>query len=99
MFIHKVIFLWYENAYLPLAMYSFGTCRQYFCIAHVNECMKIKYAFFIIAIISLFFSCSDDDFSTSSSVSPLYFSADTIDLDTVFANVPTSTRTFWVYNR
>lgn len=61
--------------------------------------MKVKYAFFIIAIISLFFSCSDDDFSTSSSVSPLYFSADTIDMDTVFANVPTSTRTFWVYNR
>ena len=61
--------------------------------------MKVKYAFFIIAIISLFFSCSDDDFSTSSSVSPLYFSADTIDMDTVFANIPTSTRTFWVYNR
>jgi len=61
--------------------------------------MKVKYAFLIIAIISLFFSCSDDDFSTSSSVSPLYFSADTIDMDTVFANIPTSTRTFWVYNR
>lgn len=61
--------------------------------------MKVKYTLFIVAIISLFISCSDEDFSTSSSVSPLYFSVDTVDMDTVFANVPSSTRSFWVYNR
>ncbi len=61
--------------------------------------MKVKYACFIISIFCLLFSCSDDDFTTSSSVSPLHFSTDTVDMDTVFANVPTSTRTFWVYNR
>lgn len=42
-------------------------------------------------------SCSDDEFSTSSS-DLLTFSADTIKLDTVFCNVPTPTQSFWVYN-
>lgn len=44
-------------------------------------------------------SCSDDDSFSSSPQHVLAFSADTVSLDTVFSNVPTTTRTFWVYNR
>ena len=43
------------------------------------------------------FSCSDDEFSTSKGLY-LQFSTDTLKMDTVFSNVPTSTRTFWVHN-
>lgn len=44
-------------------------------------------------------SCSDDDSFSSSPQHVLAFSADTVSLDTVFSNVPTTTRSFWVYNR
>ena len=77
----------------------FGALQQYFHVLGVIPYMKVKYTCFIITILSLFFSCSDDDFSGSSSVSRLHFSVDTVNMDTVFANVPTSTRSFWVYNR
>ncbi|MCD7713355.1 MAG: right-handed parallel beta-helix repeat-containing protein [Prevotella sp.] len=46
----------------------------------------------------LFGACSDDDFTTSSSVW-LTFSADTIAFDTVFVGVPTAMQDFWVYNK
>lgn len=45
------------------------------------------------------FSCSDDDSFTSSPNNRLVFSSDTVSLDTVFSQVPTATKTFWVYNR
>lgn len=43
-------------------------------------------------------SCTDEDFSESSS-DLLTFSTDTLKLDTVFTNIPTPTKTFWVYNK
>lgn len=44
-------------------------------------------------------SCSDDDSFSSSPQQMLAFSEDTVSLDTVFSNVPTTTRSLWVYNR
>lgn len=52
---------------------------------------------FITAAILL--SCTDDDSFSSSPNNRLTFSADTVSMDTVFSTVPTSTRTFWVYNK
>lgn len=43
-------------------------------------------------------SCSDEAFTTSSAC-VLTFSTDSVNMDTVFARVPSSTRSFWVYNR
>ena len=44
-------------------------------------------------------ACSDNDsFSTDSSLR-LTFSTDTVRLDTLFAEVPSVTYTFWIYNR
>ena len=43
-------------------------------------------------------SCEDDSFSTSPS-SVLTFSSDTIHFDTLFSDVPSPTKTFWVYNK
>lgn len=49
-------------------------------------------------LLTMLASCSDDDkFSTSSSLR-LSFSQDTVSLDTVFSQVPTPTKTFWVHN-
>ena len=44
-------------------------------------------------------SCDDGDSFTTSPGNLLTFSADTVSLDTVFSTVPSSTRSFWVYNR
>lgn len=44
-------------------------------------------------------ACSDDDSFTMSPNNLLTFSADTIRMDTVFSRVPTSRRSFWVYNK
>lgn len=44
-------------------------------------------------------ACMDDDSFTTSPSNRLVFSADTILLDTTFSNVPTTTQSFWVYNR
>ena len=53
----------------------------------------------IIAVLSIAMSsCMDDETFTTSPTDRLEFSADTIRLDTVFSRVPSSTRTFWVYN-
>lgn len=43
-------------------------------------------------------SCDDDTFTMSSSA-VLSFSADTVNVDTIFSNTPSSMRSFWVYNR
>lgn len=56
---------------------------------------------YLIGVFSLlgFASCMDDeDFSVSKS-DLLTFSTDTVKLDTTFSNVPTPTKTMWVYNR
>lgn len=60
----------------------------------------MKRLFFYFTLISaVLASCSDDDSFTTSRSALLTFSEDVIDLDTVFSTVPTSTYTFWVYNR
>lgn len=62
--------------------------------------MKTTLAIFgFIASFLLFGACTDDEnFSTSTS-SLLTFSTDTVAMDTVFSRVPSSTYSFWVYNR
>lgn len=44
-------------------------------------------------------SCADDESFSTSRSDILSFSADTVKLDTTFSNVPTPTKTIWVYNR
>lgn len=44
-------------------------------------------------------SCNDDESFTTSGAHLLTFSVDTVKADTLFSNVPSSTRTFWAYNR
>ena len=51
------------------------------------------------ALLGLLAACNDDDSFTVSPSCLLTFSADTVDVDTVFSNVPSATRSFWVYNR
>ena len=52
-----------------------------------------------IVALALLAACSDDDSFTPSASRSLTFSVDTVKLDTVFSNVPTVTRSFWVYNK
>lgn len=61
--------------------------------------MRIKELLFAIITICAFVACSDDDSFSTSPNNHLSFSVDTVKMDTVFSNVPTSTRSFWVYNR
>lgn len=44
-------------------------------------------------------SCMDDESFSTSRSDLLTFSQDTVSFDTCFSEVPTPTRTFWVYNR
>lgn len=44
-------------------------------------------------------ACTDDDSFSTSPSNVLTFSTDTVRFDTLFATVPSSTRTFWVYNK
>lgn len=44
-------------------------------------------------------SCEDDVFETTPSTGELFFSKDTIFLDTIFSNIGSSTRTFKIYNK
>ena len=60
--------------------------------------MNAKNIFIFISFVCLFVSCTDDDSFSLSKSDILTFSSDTISMDTVFSTVPTSTRTFWVYN-
>lgn len=55
----------------------------------------------VLCFITLFLSvaCSDFESFGNSVQSHLSFSSDTIHLDTVFSNIPTSMRSFWIYNR
>lgn len=61
--------------------------------------MKIKNIILLISFLCLFVSCTDDDSFSLSKSDILTFSTDTISMDTIFSTVPTSTRTFWVYNK
>ena len=65
--------------------------------------MKRKKGFFYVIIAACtsvaIMGCADDETFSSSRTDLLSFSADTVSLDTTFSNVPTPTRSFWVYNR
>ncbi|MGN0069270.1 MAG: right-handed parallel beta-helix repeat-containing protein [Prevotella sp.] len=51
-----------------------------------------------MALLVALCSCDDDTFTISPS-NQLTFSIDTVRFDTLFSTVPSSTRSFWVYNR
>lgn len=53
----------------------------------------------VFAAISLASSCADDDTFSTSSSHILTFSTDTVMMDTVFSNVPSAAKSFWVYNK
>lgn len=59
--------------------------------------MKRIFLYFLF-MAALLTSCTDDDSFTTSRSARLSFSADTLQMDTVFSNVGSSTYTFWVYN-
>ena len=61
--------------------------------------MKKFSMFFFLSVVMLMVACTDDDTFTTSRSNLLSFSTDTLRLDTTFSNVPTSTKTFWVYNK
>lgn len=61
--------------------------------------MNTKSIYLFISLMCLLVSCTDDDSFSVSKSDILTFSTDTISMDTVFSTVPTSTRTFWVYNK
>ena len=52
-----------------------------------------------MAMSALLASCADDESFSTSRGDVLSFSVDTLKMDTTFSNVPTPTRSFWVYNR
>lgn len=53
----------------------------------------------MFVVVFLAYACNDDETFTLSGNGRLAFVQDTIRLDTVFSTVPSSTRSFWVYNR
>lgn len=62
--------------------------------------MKIKSILLICGVLmGLLASCADDESFSTSSSSMLTFSTDSVKIDTVFSNVPTATKSLWVYNR
>ncbi|MEE1316246.1 MAG: right-handed parallel beta-helix repeat-containing protein, partial [Prevotella sp.] len=61
--------------------------------------MLKKTIIYIMPLIALLISaCAEDDSFTTSPSKTLTFSTDSIDFDTLFSRVPSSTRTFWIYN-
>lgn len=61
--------------------------------------MKRILAYINAAVLAVMLvGCNGDDEYSSSPLNLLTFSTDTIKLDTVFSNVPTVMRNFWVYN-
>lgn len=59
----------------------------------------MKRIFYVLIVALLTVACEDEDkFSTGAGMR-LDFEVDTLKLDTVFSNTPSSTYSFWVYNR
>ncbi|MBR1503238.1 MAG: right-handed parallel beta-helix repeat-containing protein [Prevotella sp.] len=58
----------------------------------------MKRIFYLLLIVICAACENDDSFSTSTGLQ-LSFSVDTLKMDTVFSNVPSSTYAFWVHNR
>ena len=61
--------------------------------------MMKRLFFFISTIVFLLSACTDNDSFSTDRSHRLTFSVDTIRLDTLFSTVPSSTYTFWVYNK
>lgn len=57
---------------------------------------RFLYIFMILAAVA---ACSDDDDFSASGNYVLTLPADTVRMDTVFSNTPSSTYSFWVHNR
>ena len=51
-----------------------------------------------ILSVTFFSACTDDDSFGTNRSDILTFSTDTVNMDTLFSTVPTSTYNFWVYN-
>lgn len=64
----------------------------------MNKNITLLYALGAFALVGLA-SCMDDEDYSTSKADLLSFSTDTVKLDTTFSNVPTPTKTMWVYNR
>ncbi len=63
--------------------------------------MKGNLTSYVIAALLLCFavsSCVDEEYTTSRS-DVLSFANDTVRMDTVFCNIPSSTKSFWVFNK
>jgi hypothetical protein len=61
--------------------------------------MKVQHLLLTAGLaLGLMASCSDDDSFSSSPSRLLTFSTDTVKIDTVFSNVPSTTRSLWVFN-
>ena len=59
----------------------------------------MKRIFYVLLVALMCVACEDDEkFSTGAGMR-LYFSVDTLKLDTMFSNTPSSTYSFWVHNR
>lgn len=59
----------------------------------------ILYNILLLLGVATFCACDDGDSFTVSQSNALTFSTDTVSLDTLFSTVPSSTRSFWVYNK
>ena len=59
----------------------------------------MKRIFYLLTILAFLAGCADDDSFSTSAQLRLTFSADTIQLDTLFSATPSKTYAFWVYNR
>lgn len=59
----------------------------------------MKRGFFLLAVVVFLMGCTDDDVFSADSSLRLGFSSDTLRLDTLFSQTPSSTCSFWVHNR
>ena len=63
--------------------------------------MKMNLTLYLIAMLVLGFavsSCTDEEYTVSRS-DVLVFANDTVKMDTVFCNIPSSAKSFWVFNK
>lgn len=60
--------------------------------------MKLNKILYLIVAMLLLCACGDEDSFSTSKSNLLSFSVDTLKIDTLFSNVPSSTRSLWVYN-
>ena len=61
--------------------------------------MMKRLLFFTLIMAVLFTACDDNNSFSASSSNVLTFSTDTVQMDTLFSTVPSSTYAFWVHNR